>query len=182
MRADVRSWLAQCGVCVRAKGPEGITRRNPMTIVRSGNPFERIAIIMYGPLPETARGNWKILVITCYFTKWVEAYALPDETAETIAEALVNDFISRYGVPISIHSYQGETSRVRCTRRCADSQRALYVQCTYIVRKLVQCTYNVCTLYVQCPLGCWEQPRQERQHITLKEMEWWRGSTKQWEP
>ena len=107
MRADVRSWLAQGGVCVRAKGPGGRTRRNPMTIVRSGTPFERIAIDMYGPLPETARGNSKILVITCYFTKWVEAYALPDETAETVAEALVNDFVSRYGTPISIHSDQG---------------------------------------------------------------------------
>ena len=107
MRADVRSWLAQCGVCVRAKGPGGRTRKNPMTIVRSGTPFERIAIDMYGPLPETARGNSKILVITCYFTKWVEAYALPDETAETVAEALVNDFVSRYGTPVSIHSDQG---------------------------------------------------------------------------
>ena len=44
MRADVRSWLAQCGVCVRAKGPGGRTRKNPMTIVRLGTPFERIAI------------------------------------------------------------------------------------------------------------------------------------------
>ena len=107
MRTDVKSWLAQCGVCNRAKGPGGRTRRNPMTIVRSGTPFERITINMYGPLPETARGNSKILVITCYFTKWVEAYALPDETAETVAEALVNDFVSRYGTPISIHSDQG---------------------------------------------------------------------------
>ena len=107
MRADVRSWLAQCGVYVRAKGPGGRTRRNPMTIVRSGTPFERIAIDMYGPLPETARGNSKILVITCYLTKWVEAYAFPDETAETMAEALVNDFVRRYGTPISIHSDQG---------------------------------------------------------------------------
>ena len=94
MRTDVRSWLAQCGVCVRAKGPAGRTRKNSMTIVRSGTPVERIAIDMYGPLPETARGNSKILVITCNFTKWVEAYALPDETAETIAEALVNDLVS----------------------------------------------------------------------------------------
>ena len=78
-----------------------------MTIGRLGTPFERIAIDMYGLLPETARGNSKILVITCFFTKWVEAYALPDETAETVAEALVNDFVSRYGTPVSIHSDQG---------------------------------------------------------------------------
>ena len=66
MRADVRSWLAKCGVCVRAKGPGGRTRRNPLTIVRSGMPFERIVIDMYGLLHETARGNLKILVITFY--------------------------------------------------------------------------------------------------------------------
>ena len=106
---DVRSWLAQCGVCIRAKGPSGRTRKNPMIIVRSGAPFERIANDMYGPLPETARGNSEIMVIISYFTKWVEAYALPHETAETVAEALVNDFISRYGTPTctSIHSNLG---------------------------------------------------------------------------
>ena len=104
---DVRSWLAQCGVCIRANGPSGRTRKNPMIIVRSGAPFERIANDMYGPLPETARGNSKIMVITSYFTKLVEAYALPHETAETVAEALVNDFISRNGTPTSIHSNQG---------------------------------------------------------------------------
>ena len=48
-----------------------------------------------------------ILVNTSYFTKWVEAYSLPDETAKTVAEALVNNFTSRYGTPISIHSDQG---------------------------------------------------------------------------
>ena len=32
---------------------------------------------------------------------------MPDETAETVAEALVNDFVSRYGTPVSIQSDQG---------------------------------------------------------------------------
>ena len=44
-----------------------------------------------GPLPETPRGNRYILVVGDYFTKWKEAYPLPDMEALSIAKVwLVN--------------------------------------------------------------------------------------------
>ena len=46
-----------------------------------GVPFERIAMDLAGPLPQTDRGNVYILVIFDYFTKYVEAFALPDQRA-----------------------------------------------------------------------------------------------------
>ena len=42
-----------------------------------------------------------------YFTKWPEAYGLSNQEAGTVALVLVNEFISRYGVPAEIHSDQG---------------------------------------------------------------------------
>ncbi|ROT84205.1 putative DNA replication complex GINS protein PSF2 [Penaeus vannamei] len=42
-----------------------------------------------------------------YFTKWPEAYALPDHEAEAVAEAFVNNFITRFGVPRELHLDQG---------------------------------------------------------------------------
>lgn len=54
----------------------------------------------------TARGNNCILVITDLLTKWVEVYALPDETAETVSNCVV-DFISRHGCPERIITDQG---------------------------------------------------------------------------
>ena len=42
-----------------------------------------------------------------YFSKWTEAYALKDHTAGTVADILVEQFISRFGVPRSIHTDQG---------------------------------------------------------------------------
>ena len=42
-----------------------------------------------------------------YFTKWPEAYALPDQEAETIVNALTAGMFSRFGAAESIHSGQG---------------------------------------------------------------------------
>ena len=47
-------------------------------------------------------------MVSDYFTKWVEAYALPDQTAQTVADVLVRDFICRFGAPTYLHSDQGK--------------------------------------------------------------------------
>jgi hypothetical protein len=41
------------------------------------------------------------------FTKWVEAVALPDQTAETVARAAVDHFFVRFGCPLEIVTDQG---------------------------------------------------------------------------
>ncbi|GFX93540.1 retrovirus-related Pol polyprotein from transposon 412 [Trichonephila clavipes] len=42
-----------------------------------------------------------------YFTKWPEAYPIPDKEASTVEEVLVQHGISRFGVPLQWHSDQG---------------------------------------------------------------------------
>ena len=42
-----------------------------------------------------------------YFTKWVEAFWVPDMEAETVARVLMEGFIARLGLPKQIHSDQG---------------------------------------------------------------------------
>ena len=59
-----------------------------------------------GPLP-LSNGNKHILVIGDHFTKWYEAIPLPDQTAITTANALVDHWISPFGCPHSLHSDQG---------------------------------------------------------------------------
>lgn len=48
-----------------------------------------------------------------YFTKWPEASALPDQEAETVADALVEGMFCRFGVPDIIHSDQGRNFESR---------------------------------------------------------------------
>ena len=72
-----------------------------------GEPLDRCAIDFIGPLPRTERGNEHLLVITDYFTKYTEAYPLPNQTAETTAEALAINFFTRFGAPRILHSDMG---------------------------------------------------------------------------
>ncbi len=59
---------------------------------------------MIGPLPTMLNGNRFILTMIDYFSKWAEAYALPNHKAETDADSIVNRWIAHHGIPITIHS------------------------------------------------------------------------------
>ena len=65
-------------------------------------PNQRIHADLIGPLIATERQKKYILTITDAFTKYVEIVALPDKEAGTVAEALFDKWICRYGVPLDI--------------------------------------------------------------------------------
>ena len=48
-----------------------------------------------------------MLAATDYFTKWVEIFAIPDQSAATCAKTILNEVIARFGCPYDIHSDQG---------------------------------------------------------------------------
>ena len=72
-----------------------------------GAPLERVALDLIGPLPLSYKGNKYALIVTDYFTKWAEAYSIPDMEAKFITDLFVNNFICRFGVPRQIHTDQG---------------------------------------------------------------------------
>ena len=75
--------------------------------VTAGMPMEKVALDIMGPLPRSNRGNRYLLVLSDYFTKWVEAYAIPNQEAITVARKFVEEFVCRFGVPLSVHTDQG---------------------------------------------------------------------------
>ena len=52
-------------------------------------------------------GSKYLLVVVDAFTKWVGAYALPDQEASTCMTAAYNGFFARFGLPCQLHSDQG---------------------------------------------------------------------------
>lgn len=61
-------------------------------------------IHVLGPFPLSERANRYILTAMDYFTKWPEAYCLPDQVAGTIVDALLEGMFSRFGTPEVIHT------------------------------------------------------------------------------
>ena len=69
--------------------------------------MERISLGILGPLPVTDKGNKFVLVITDLYSKWTEAFGVPDQEAKTIANVFLNEFVCRFGTPLQILSDQG---------------------------------------------------------------------------
>ncbi|GFU01375.1 retrovirus-related Pol polyprotein from transposon 17.6 [Trichonephila clavipes] len=110
VRSDVEKCCRLCDPCAARKCPRKRTRGR-LQLYNVGVPFERIAFDILGPLQRSSDGNNNILVVMDYFTKWPEA--------STVAEVLVQHWISRFGVPLQMHSVQGRNfDSAVCKRLC----------------------------------------------------------------
>ena len=105
MRTDVRRFCRGCLNCASRKGP-GRALCPPLQPIPVKGPFHRVGVDIL-QLPLTSSGNKYIVVFLDYLTKWVEAYAVPDQQAETIARLLVENIVCRHGVPEELLSDRG---------------------------------------------------------------------------
>lgn len=119
MHDYVKRFCQNCDKCVPRKFPKKL-QSAPLQQYVVGAPNERIALDILGPLPRTDRGNKYILVVGCYFTKWIESYALPNQEAETVASVLVEQYICRFGVPRQIHTDQGTNFESRLFQKMCE--------------------------------------------------------------
>ena len=106
LRLDVKLHIAGCAICQTRKNPSKKIKL-PMHMQITGSPMDRIDTDLLGKFPVTERGNQYVLVVTDNFSKFVEAYPIPDQRAETIADTLVYKFFSSFGTAYQIHSDQG---------------------------------------------------------------------------
>ena len=103
---DIRNWCRSCNSCITRKTPAP-SQRGPLGTISAGYPMQIVAADIVGPLPESDGGNSYILVVADYFTRWVEAFPLPNQEAVTVANKLVDEAFLRLGIPEQLHSDQG---------------------------------------------------------------------------
>ena len=101
---DVSVFVSSCLVCQQRNSPKE-KYRHSLVNWPPNFPFAHIGNDFLGPRPVSNGNSYKAL-IGDHFTKWYEAVPLPYQTAEMTATALLEHWISSFGVHVSIHTDQ----------------------------------------------------------------------------
>ena len=126
MATDLTAIYLVCQDCLAKKKNLNLknSTHNP---ARAAYPMQRLYIDLYGPLPEIPREDNKITEPTSKQAKksknavdlkyilsiedgwswYVNPVPIPDKSAATVATALMDKFLSRFGMPAEIFSNQG---------------------------------------------------------------------------
>ena len=80
---DCSNRVAKCDECAQVKySPKP---QEPLGEMPVGMPLEHLATDSLSPIPQSTQGNKYVLAVTDYFTKWVEIFAIPDQSVATCA-------------------------------------------------------------------------------------------------
>ncbi|GAN05320.1 conserved hypothetical protein, partial [Mucor ambiguus] len=102
---DIKLHIQKCDICQHIKGHKHNNYQQQPTA--GTQPFHKIAMDHFGPLPGTPNGYKYILVIIDTFTKYVEIYPSKTTNAMELANLVYNSYILRHGVPHIIISDNG---------------------------------------------------------------------------
>ena len=104
MHSDISRWCRACEIC--ASRPVGRPTKPQLTPIPVGGAFDRVGVDVI-KFPRSTTGKNYAVVFMDYLTKWPEVFATVDQTSPTIARLLVEEIISRHGVPSELLSDRG---------------------------------------------------------------------------
>jgi hypothetical protein len=117
MEQEIEDYVRKCKSC-QVNKTLGAQRKVPMEITTTASkPFEKCALDIVGPLPETTKGNRYILTLDTHthththtqdeLSKFLVATPDPRQDAETVAREFVTQIILKMGTPNKILTVQG---------------------------------------------------------------------------
>ncbi|CAC5403294.1 unnamed protein product [Mytilus coruscus] len=76
---------------------------SPIVLVTKPDQSTRLCID-YRKIKQSRQGNKFILIVSEYFTRWIETYPIPQIQAPTICRVFIAEFVSLYGIPRQIYT------------------------------------------------------------------------------
>ena len=105
MNKDIRKYIANCTLCHREKAK---VQAYPLQMTEiPDRPFDKIAINLVTECETSNSGNKHILTIIEHLTGWLEAFPIPDKSADTIVSTFINQYLPVHMCPRYILSDNG---------------------------------------------------------------------------
>ena len=102
-----REVITTCVTCQeRKEGPK--KQMGELLPNNVGYPFQKLSIDFVGPLPPS-QGYRYIFTVMDVFSRWLEAFPVPNATSQAAITKLTNEIFCRYGLPQLVHSDRGTT-------------------------------------------------------------------------
>ena len=112
MWGDIKQFVRGCQKAVRNSHSRAPLQPLPCV----GEPFEKVAFDLVGPLPRSSSGNKYILTMMCLYTKYPEVISLRRVDNHTVLEAMLEIF-ARHGIPKNILTDQGSVFMSKLTQQ-----------------------------------------------------------------
>ena len=106
MANDVKIHVLNCLICAKKKA-SGACKAPLQPIPVADYIWQRLAMDIVGPVPESNRGNRYILVIMEYTTRFIIALALKEISAATIMRKFIKHIVNNEGLPSQILTDRG---------------------------------------------------------------------------
>ena len=107
LRKAMELFEKSCSDCNKNK-KANVKAKAALGQFHASSPLKRVYIDILGPFTPSSNGNQYVLMIVDQFTKWLECFPLPHQSAEVVTRCVVDGFISRFGCPLEIHTDQGK--------------------------------------------------------------------------
>lgn len=96
MSKYIKEYVRKCQKCQKAKTTKHT--KTPMTITETPeHAFDRVVVDTIGPLPKSENGNEYAVTLICDLTKYLVAIPIANKSAKTVAKAIFESFILKYG-------------------------------------------------------------------------------------
>uniref|UniRef100_A0A8C8JN25 Gypsy retrotransposon integrase-like protein 1 n=1 Tax=Oncorhynchus tshawytscha TaxID=74940 RepID=A0A8C8JN25_ONCTS len=115
---DVVDWIKVCETCQHTERNKNMTRT--VRPIKVDAPWEILGIDIFGPFQKTQQGNSSVVIVTDYFSKWVEAFPIQKRDALSVARC-ISTSIFRFGAAKTVLSTQSvdfcdEVTKHLCNR------------------------------------------------------------------